>query len=414
MGHWGDEEAFEFLVNELRDPTVPVIIRRAILTAIAGIHSEKAQPYLIAGLGDEDASVRETAASLLGPMGTAAVMPVLQALQNPALEAGALLALQHLPVPPERPLEEYARIAVARAVEYHRLAGGVRSETRAGGPENRDGIGVQTEASSLLAVSLQKKSDEYGGRALRALGLLGDRETMKLAIDILNTRNSAHHATVIDMLESIDTRWRKIIQPLTQLWDQATEQVSAQKAEWTRLFEDDDPWIRECAQFTAHALGGMKMDANIATLSLMERILFLKRVPLFANLSPADLKQVAAIAQEESFGDGATIATEGEMGDAMFILVSGGVQVISTKDQHEVELARRKAGDFVGEMAIISREPRSATLIAIGDVHTLSIDQKSFEALLRDRPDVSLAVLQVIAARLKEADQKWHRQVRQS
>lgn len=145
---------------------------------------------------------------------------------------------------------------------------------------------------------------------------------------------------------------------------------------------------------------------NIATLSLMERILFFRRVPLFAALSPSDLKQVAAIAQEESFSDGVTLASEGEAGDVMFIILSGEVRVVTTRNQKEVEIARRKAGEYVGEMALISKEPRSATLTSVGNVRALSIDQKSFESLLRDRPDVSLAVIQVLCERLKEASNK--------
>lgn len=145
---------------------------------------------------------------------------------------------------------------------------------------------------------------------------------------------------------------------------------------------------------------------NIATLSWMERILFLKRVPLFENLSPGDIKQVAALAQEESFSDGASLVREGDIGDVMFIIVSGEVRVWISQGQKEIELARRKAGEYVGEMALISKEPRSATVSAVGDVRTLSIDQRSFESLLRDRPDASLAVIQVLCERLKEADAK--------
>jgi CRP/FNR family transcriptional regulator len=152
----------------------------------------------------------------------------------------------------------------------------------------------------------------------------------------------------------------------------------------------------------------MKME-NIATLSLMERILFLKRVPLFENLSPGDIKQVAVLAQEESFSDGVNLVREGEIGDVMFIIVSGEVRILMTQGQKEVELARRKSGEYVGEMALISREPRSATVTAVGNVRALCIDQKSFESLLRDRPDASLAVIQVLCERLKEASTKLHR-----
>ena len=231
-----------------------------------------------------------------------------------------------------------------------------------------------------------------------------------LVIEILEMRNSVQRANVIETLESIHARWRKIIQPLTRLWEDAYGGTSEAKADWQRLFNDEDPWIRDCALFAAHKLGEMNME-NIATLSLMERILFFKRVPLFEPLSPADLKQVSALAQEESFSDSVVIAQEGEVGDVMFIIVSGEVRVTSTKDGREVELARRKAGEYVGEMALISREPRIATLTTVGTVRALCIDQKSFESLLRDRPDVSMAVIQILCERLKEASTKLHQSI---
>ena len=393
MGEWGDIEAFDFLVNELKDPILPVTIRRVILTSLTKIDSAKSMRYLIDALGHEDISVREAAANLIGQIGQPALGSVLLALQNPKQEEGALLALQNLPVPPATPIEKYAHEEVSRAVEYDTLIRGVRPE-------------VQNEAARLLVDSLQKKSNEYGVRALRAIGLLGDRDSMNLAIEILGMRNSIQRANVIEALESLNSRSRTIIQPLMRLWEE--ESAPDGKANWGRLIADEDSWIRDCALFAAHKLGEIKME-NIATLSLMERILFFKRVPLFANLSPGDIKQVAAIAEEVSFSNGDILVQQGEVGDVMFIIVSGEVRVIASKDQKEVELARRKAGEFIGEMALISKEPRSATVAAVGNVHTICINQKNFESLLRDRPDASLAVIQVLCKRLKEADQKMHR-----
>jgi CRP/FNR family transcriptional regulator len=392
MGDWGDIEAFNFLVNELRDRALPISIRRVLLLALARIGPDQSLPSLIDALEHSDVSIRETAADLLGQIGQPAMEPVLVGLQNPRQEEGALLALQSLPIPPEKPIEAYARVAVEHTVDYDCLR-------RAFQPV------APNEAVSLLAESLQKKSDEYGVRALRAIGLLGDRESMDLVIEILGTRNSAQRANVIEALESIHTRWRTILQPLMRLWEEEAAPDSGDKVDWPRLISDEDSWIRECALFAAHKLGEMKME-NIATLSLMERILIFKRVPLFADLAPGDLKQLAAIAQEESFSDGVTIASEGEEGDVMFIIVSGEVRVVTTRNQKEVEIARRKAGDYVGEMALISKEPRIATLTSVGNVRALSIDQKSFESLLRDRPDVSLAVIQVLCERLKEASNR--------
>ena len=144
----------------------------------------------------------------------------------------------------------------------------------------------------------------------------------------------------------------------------------------------------------------------LSTLSLMDRILFFKRVPLFETLSTVDLKQVAAIAEEEFFSDGEVVAQEGEVGDVMFIIVSGEVKVCLQQHGEEVEIARRTIGDYVGEMAIIGHEPRMASLVAIGDVRMLCIDQKSFEGLIRARPEVSLAIMKVLSQRLREVSLK--------
>jgi HEAT repeat protein len=394
MGEWGDTEALKFLVNELRDDHLPPRIRRAVLTALAHIDRAESIPFLVEALAHTDVSIRETAANLLAQVGEAAFAPVLLALQNPKQEEGALLALQNLPAPPEEPIKEYVRLAVYRAVEYDCLRRGVRQE-------------VPVEAAKLLVESLQKKAEESAVRALRAIGLRGDRSAMALAIDILRAGDSSQRANVIEALESLDHQCRKLIQPVMRLWEEAGTPDPVEKVDWQRLITDEDEWIRDCALFAAHKLGEIKME-NIPTLSLMERILFFKRVPLFANLAPSDLKQVAAIAQEASFSDGTAIVHQGEEGDVMFIVVSGEIRVVNTAGHKEIELARRKPGEYVGEMALISNEPRIASLIALGNVHALCIDQKSFESLLRDRPDVSLAVIQILCKRLKEASKRLH------
>ena len=144
---------------------------------------------------------------------------------------------------------------------------------------------------------------------------------------------------------------------------------------------------------------------TLQTLSLMERILFLKRVPLFSELPPTEIKQVAAIADEHLFVDGEIMADQNEPGDEMYIIVSGLVRVIVSNDGGlEVELARREAGQYVGEMALISRKPRMARLVAEGDVRTLCIGQKQFEGILRERPETSLAVMRVLSDRLRERE----------
>jgi CRP/FNR family cyclic AMP-dependent transcriptional regulator len=222
---------------------------------------------------------------------------------------------------------------------------------------------------------------------------------MNIAIENLQIPDTSQRANVIEALESISSKWRDILQPLMQLWED--DYAGVDPPNWERLFVDQDEWIRECATYVANKIGEKTMD-TISILSLMDRILFFKRVPLFANLAPADLKQVAAISEEHIFVNGAVLAEQGEPGDEIYIIISGEVRVCVMKDGHEVEVARRTSGDYVGELAIINREPRNATLVASGDVRALCIDQKSFEGLMRERPEVSLVIIRVLSKRLKE------------
>lgn len=147
------------------------------------------------------------------------------------------------------------------------------------------------------------------------------------------------------------------------------------------------------------------MTETLTTLPVMDRVLFLRRVPLFADLPPQDLLPIAAIASEHSFADADTIAEQDDPGDEMHIIVSGYVMVILRQaDGHQQVLAVRSAGDVIGEMAVITSGPRMASLAAKGPVRLLSIARRPFEAMLRERPETSLALMRVLCQRLADRD----------
>lgn len=388
MGEWGDREAFDFLANELQDRTIHHTVKNTILTALAQINQRDAIPHLLDALRDD--TIRYSSARLLGDLGPEIVDTIINLLNDQSFVDGALLTLEHLPPPPPKPILAFVRVAVSRSGEYDSLR---RSVQAPGG----------NEALHLLEETLHEKSHHYGIQALRAIGLLGNRDSMTLAVENLQTRNTTQHANVIEVLDSLSVKYRDIIQPLTGIWEDRGAQPATRNMEpdWQRLLNDPDEWIRECAAF-AKNYGEVKMDA-LAALSMMDRILFLRKVPLFVDLSSADLKRVAAISEEVFFADGDVLAEQDEPGDEMYVIVSGEVRVCVLKNGHQVEVARRRTGEYVGELAVVNREPRIAALIASGDVHALCIDRQSFEGLLRERPEVSLVVIKVLSKRLKEA-----------
>ena len=146
------------------------------------------------------------------------------------------------------------------------------------------------------------------------------------------------------------------------------------------------------------------MTETLTTVPLMERVLFLRRVPLFADLPPQDLRPIAEVATEHSFEDGDAIAAQGETGDEMHVIVSGHVLVAVDEGGATRTLAVRTVGDVIGEMAVITSRPRMAGLVARGPVRLLSIARRPFEAILRERPEISLAVMRELCDRLAGRD----------
>jgi CRP/FNR family transcriptional regulator, cyclic AMP receptor protein len=144
------------------------------------------------------------------------------------------------------------------------------------------------------------------------------------------------------------------------------------------------------------------MTQTLDTLPLMQRVLFLRKVALFAELPPPDLKPIAVVAEEHAFSDGETIAEQGDPGDAMHIIVSGEVSIVVVSEGQERTIAVRSSGDVIGEMAVITSRPRMAGLVATGPVRVLSIGRPQLESILRERPETSLGVIRVLCQRLAE------------
>jgi len=102
------------------------------------------------------------------------------------------------------------------------------------------------------------------------------------------------------------------------------------------------------------------------------------------------------------YPDGAVIVREGETGDRMFMIQSGRVRVTRQADGDDVTLTELGAGDFFGEMALIEREVRSATVRALGEVSLLSIDKKSFLRRVHEDPSLAYRILERMSHRIRE------------
>ena len=119
------------------------------------------------------------------------------------------------------------------------------------------------------------------------------------------------------------------------------------------------------------------------------KVELLKRVPLFADCSKAELRELAKSADELDLREGTILTREGRPGREFFVLIDGTVRV--TKDGKKV--AELKGGDWLGEIALLTDKPRTATVTATSSVDVLVITDRRFRNVVESMPSIAIKVL---------------------
>lgn len=131
----------------------------------------------------------------------------------------------------------------------------------------------------------------------------------------------------------------------------------------------------------------------------------LKQSYLFSAVSKKGLNFVAKYVKENSYKKGEIIFNEGDKGDSLHIITSGVVKIIKySKEGKTKTLAILKEKDSFGEMALLTKESRSATVEALEKVETLCITRSNFEELIAKEPSISLQIIKTLSERLAKAD----------
>jgi CRP-like cAMP-binding protein len=126
------------------------------------------------------------------------------------------------------------------------------------------------------------------------------------------------------------------------------------------------------------------------------KVELIRKVPLFARLSTSRLRDVAALADEVDVPAGKVLATEGDRGREFFALLEGEVEV----EQGGRVIRRMQKGDFFGEIALVTKMPRTATVKAATDARLLVITERGFGGLLKNNPEVGQGVAEALTERL--------------
>ena len=127
------------------------------------------------------------------------------------------------------------------------------------------------------------------------------------------------------------------------------------------------------------------------------KIELLKRVPLFAGCTKAELREVALSADELDLHDGYVLTREGKPGREFFVLIDGTALV--SKDGRKI--ADLRGGDWFGEIALLTHTPRTATVTTTSPVRVLVVTDRAFRRVVETMPRIALKVLASVGQRLE-------------
>ncbi|QQE65372.1 transcriptional regulator [Leptolyngbya sp. BL0902] len=137
------------------------------------------------------------------------------------------------------------------------------------------------------------------------------------------------------------------------------------------------------------------------TLNSLDRLLFIRRVPIFEELRDDFLMRLAPVMDEVHFEAGYTIITEGQEGRAMYIIVSGQVSVHLSGQQ----VAQFQAGDCFGEMSVFDAEPRSASVTTLAPCDCLVLTQQQLYDAIDETPGIAVNIIRLLSRRIRELNQ---------
>lgn len=142
-------------------------------------------------------------------------------------------------------------------------------------------------------------------------------------------------------------------------------------------------------------------------MSMLSNQDLIRRVPLFAALTPAQAQSLAGAVTKGRFKKGSTLIEAGKVSNALYIILSGRAHVVMADDNgREVILAILHTGDYVGEMSLLDHEAHSATVYAEVAMDVLMLGRDDFVRCLHENAELSLAVMRGLVKRLRNADHK--------
>ncbi|MBB5700780.1 CRP-like cAMP-binding protein [Ochrobactrum daejeonense] len=133
---------------------------------------------------------------------------------------------------------------------------------------------------------------------------------------------------------------------------------------------------------------------------LKDEVEMLRRIPLFAGVSPAKLKLLAFTSDRVSYKANQSLFHQGDSADAAYVILSGNADILVDTPEGSIKVAEAKHDSIVGEIGILCDISRTATVTASTALEALRISKEHFLKLLTDYPEITIEIMRVLASRL--------------
>jgi uncharacterized membrane protein len=143
----------------------------------------------------------------------------------------------------------------------------------------------------------------------------------------------------------------------------------------------------------------------------MDRTELLKAIPLFESLEIDDLDALGHKLREVSAEAGHTVFSQGDQGDAMYVIVDGAVDIVAGAGKQKVILTSLFKPQYFGELSLLDGAPRSASAVASRATHLLALDRDDFVEFIKKRPDAALSIMHEVGERIRATNELMTRTV---
>ncbi|HHP7229690.1 MAG TPA: HEAT repeat domain-containing protein [Xenococcaceae cyanobacterium] len=410
----------QIAVQELNHPES--LVRTSALQLLATTRCESMLPHLQKALGDSDPRVRQQAANSLAIYGTSGLAAAKASLASANYEVvkAAITAIGKIPT----------RQASNVLFKYLETDFGQINRTR----KWQQQIPDNQPHWQPLKVAIADYHQRLIQKVLYILSCLGYSRTVNAVRRILNTQDEKDIANAVEVLASLNQR--RFVLPLIPLLEQIiappTPTSISVSPQWLRqkgykilleALEAKDRWLRSGALMAlvmipataindpdpvvkaiALAMIPDPSDHLFPTNNLMNRLLFLKNIPLFKNLSLDELASIDQVLESQQVLSRETIYTEGSWGSHFYLIGSGVVQIVKTLDGEPQEIKQLSTGQYFGEIALFDDAPRWDSAIALENCTLFKLEKKRFLSLIAQRPHIILEICRFLSQRLRETD----------